>query len=87
MGTSVSNGISQTLNVAFAKLPAPSQSNCLPVTSSDPQLQPANFSFTSGNGVVDQNANELWTVLVCKPWLAGELGTTAFAPGAPRRAW
>ena len=27
---SVSNGISQTLNVAFAKLPGPSQSNCLP---------------------------------------------------------
>ena len=79
IGTSVSNGISQTLNVAFAKLPAPSQSNCLPVTSTDPQLQPANFNFSSGNGVVDQNANELWTVLVCKPWLAGEFGTTAFA--------
>jgi hypothetical protein len=79
IGTSVSNGISQTLNVAFAKLPAPSQSNCLPVTSTDPQLQPASFNFSSGSGVVDQNANELWTVLVCKPWLAGEFGTTAFA--------
>jgi hypothetical protein len=79
IGTSVSNGISQTLNVAFAKLPAPSQSNCLPVTSTDPQLQSANFNFSSGSGVVDQNANELWTVLVCKPWLAGEFGTTAFA--------
>ncbi len=79
MGTSVSNGISQTLNVAFAKLPAPSQSNCLPVTSTDPQLQPSSFNFSSGSGVVDQNANELWTVLVCKPWLAGEFGTTAFA--------
>ena len=83
IGSSVSNGISQTLNVAFAKLPAPSQSNCLPTTSRDPQLQPPNFNFSSGSGVVDQNANELWTVLVCKPWLAGEFGTTAFAaPGA-----
>jgi hypothetical protein len=79
IGSSVSNGISQTLNVAFAKLPAPSQSNCLPTTTRDPQLQPPNFSFSSGTGVVDQNANELWTVLVCKPWLAGEFGTTAFA--------
>ena len=79
IGSSVSNGISQTLNVAFAKLPAPSQSNCLPTTTRDPQLQPPNFNFSSGNGVVDQNANELWTVLVCKPWLAGEFGTTAFA--------
>ena len=30
----------------------------------------------AGNSIVDQNANELWTVLVCKPWLDGEFGTT-----------
>jgi TrbL/VirB6 plasmid conjugal transfer protein len=79
-GSAVSDGISQTLNVAFAKLPAPSQSNCLPVSRTDPQIQPSNFDFSSASGVVDQNANELWTVLVCKPWLAGEFGTTAFGP-------
>ncbi len=79
-GSAVSDGISQTLNVAFAKLPAPSQSNCLPLSRADPQVQPGNFNFSSGGGVVDQNANELWTVLVCKPWLAGEFGTTAFGP-------
>ena len=78
-GSAVSNGISQTLNVAFAKLPAPSQSNCLPVSRTDPQAQPGTFD-SSGSAVVDQNANELWTVLVCKPWLAGEFGTTAFGP-------
>ena len=78
MGTDVSNGMSQALNTAFAKLPAPSQSNCLPVTHDDPQVQPANFNFSSGNGIIAENANELWTVLVCKPWLAGEFGTTAF---------
>ncbi len=27
---------------------------------------------------MDQNANELWTVLVCKPWLDGEFGTTTY---------
>jgi hypothetical protein len=78
MGTDVSNGMSQALNTAFAKLPAPSQSNCLPLTHDDPQVQPANFNFSSGNGIIAENANELWTVLVCKPWLAGEFGTTAF---------
>ena len=43
---------------------------------------PANFAFTSGNALVDENANELWSVLVCKPWLYGELGTTAYATDA-----
>src|ERR1700691_5309364 len=75
VGTAVTDGIGQTLNTAFSKLPAPSQSNCLPVAKNDPQVQPANFNFSSGDGVVAQNANELWTLLVCKPWLAGEFGT------------
>ena len=45
-----------------------------------------NFAYTSGNALVDENANELWSVLVCKPWLYGELGTTAYAstPGQPK---
>jgi hypothetical protein len=81
-GAAVSNGISQSLNTAFSKLPAPSQSNCLPVARNDPQVQSANFNFSSGNGIVAQNADELWTVLVCKPWLAGEFGTTAFGTTA-----
>jgi hypothetical protein len=82
IGTGVSDGITTTLNAAFAKLPSPGQDSCMPVQQGDPQIQPASYSYTSGNTVVDQNANELWTVLVCKPWLDGELGTTAFsAPG------
>jgi uncharacterized membrane protein YgcG len=81
-GKAVSNGISQALNVAFAKLPAPHQSNCVPVSHGDPQTPPqANFNFSNGNTIVDANANELWTVLVCKPWLIGEFGTTAYAVG------
>jgi len=77
-GTAVSNGISQSLNTAFSKLPAPSQSNCLPLTKNDPQVQPSNFNFSSGDGIVAENADELWTVLVCKPWLIGEFGTSTF---------
>jgi hypothetical protein len=77
VGTTVSNGATQVLNTAFSKLPTPVNSNCLPVQAGDPQSVTSNFAFTSGNGLVDQNANELWSVLVCKPWLYGEFGTTA----------
>jgi hypothetical protein len=80
VGTTVSNGVTQVLNTAFAKLPPAGGSNCLPVTSTDPQAPTANYAFTSGNGLIDENANELWSVLVCKPWLDGELGTTQYAP-------
>jgi hypothetical protein len=79
LGKGVSDGISATLNTAFAHLPSPGQASCLPVAAGDPQISPASFSYTSGRTVVDQNANELWTVLVCKPWLDGEFGTTAYA--------
>jgi hypothetical protein len=81
-GKAVSDGITQALNVAFAKLPAPHQSSCVPVGRADPQTpQQANFNFSSGTSIVDSNANELWTVLVCKPWLDGEFGTTAYTVG------
>jgi hypothetical protein len=81
-GKAVSDGITQALNVAFAKLPAPHQSSCVPLGHADPQSPPqANFNFSSGTSIVDTNANELWTVLVCKPWLDGEFGTTAYTVG------
>ncbi len=80
IGKGVSDGISTTLNTAFSKLPSPGQNSCLPVQKGDPQIQPASYSYTAGNTVVDQNANELWTVLACKPWLDGELGSTTYAP-------
>ncbi len=81
-GKAVSDGITQALNVAFAKLPAPHQANCVPLRKTDPQSPTvANYSYTAGNNIVDTNANELWTVLVCKPWLDGEFGTTAYATG------
>jgi hypothetical protein len=82
VGQSVSNGVTQVLNVAFSKLPNPGQGNCVPVQAGDPQaLSGGSFGFTQGNGLVDQNANELWSALVCKPWLDGEFGTTQFATG------
>jgi len=80
VGTTVSNGVTSVLNSAFSKLPPTDGANCLPVAPNDAQSEPVNYSFNSGNGLVDQNANELWTVLVCKPWLDGEFGYTQWAP-------
>jgi hypothetical protein len=82
VGTSVSNGVTGVLNVAFAKLPATNGGNCLPVAQGDPQSVTSNYAFTSSNGLVDENANELWSVLVCEPWLYGELGSTAYSTTA-----
>ncbi len=79
VGTTVANSTTSVLNAAFSKLPAPTGGNCLPVQAGDPQSVTSSYAFTSGNGLVDQNANELWSVLVCKPWLWGELGTTNYA--------
>jgi uncharacterized membrane protein YgcG len=81
VGTTVSNGVTGVLNTAFSKLPVPASSNCLPVQNGDPQSVAGNFAFSSGNALIDENANELWSVLVCKPWLYGELGSTAYATG------
>jgi hypothetical protein len=78
VGTTVANGTTGVLNAAFSNLPAPTGGNCLPVQAGDPQSATGNYAFGSGSGLVDQNANELWSVLVCKPWLWGELGTTNY---------
>ncbi|MGO8961490.1 MAG: type IV secretion system protein [Streptosporangiaceae bacterium] len=80
LGRGVSDGVSQALNAAFAKLPSPGPSACVPIQKGDPQARPASYSYASGNTVVDQNADELWTVLVCKPWLVGEFGTSQYSP-------
>jgi TrbL/VirB6 plasmid conjugal transfer protein len=84
VGTTVSNGVTSVLNTAFANLPTDATtgvgSNCLPIQQNDPDSVTANYAFTSGSGLVDQNANELWSVLVCKPWLVGEFGTSQYAP-------
>jgi hypothetical protein len=84
LGGGISDGISQTLDAAFAKLPSPGPSSCVPIGKSDPQVQAAVYSYTSGSTVVDQNADELWSVLVCKPWLVGEFGTSVYTTGAAK---
>src|SRR5713226_1760536 len=53
LGKGVSDGISTTLNTAFANLPSPGQSSCLPVSGHDPQISRSSFSYTSSRTVVD----------------------------------
>jgi hypothetical protein len=82
LGKGLSDGMSQALNAAFAKLPSPGRTSCVPLQNGDPQAQPSTYNYTSGGTVVAQNADELWTVLVCEPWLDGEFGTSDYAaPG------
>ncbi|MBO0834586.1 MAG: hypothetical protein J2P28_03575, partial [Actinobacteria bacterium] len=83
-GRGVSDGISEALNAAFAKLPSPGPSSCVPVRTGDPEVQPSVYSYTARGTVVDQNADELWSVLVCKPWLVGEFGTSVYTRGPGR---
>ncbi len=83
LGTTVSNGVTQVLNVAFAEAAQPRREQLRARSRGMTRRRtPANYEFTSGNGLVDQNANELWSVLVCKPWLDGEFGTTQYATSA-----
>jgi TrbL/VirB6 plasmid conjugal transfer protein len=82
LGQKVSDGISQVLNAAFSRLPVSGGSGCVPVGKGDPQSGGENYAYTGGNQVVSQNADELWAVLVCKPWLAGEFGTMSASNAA-----
>jgi hypothetical protein len=84
LGAGLSNGMSSALDAAFAKLPSPGPSSCVPLQKGDPQSTPSTYNYTSGGTVVAQNADELWTVLVCQPWLDGEFGTSAYAAQGAR---
>ncbi len=84
LGGGVSDAISEALDAAFAKLPSPGPSSCVPIAKGDPQVQAAVYSYTSASTVVDQNADELWSVLVCKPWLVGEFGTSDYSDTGAR---
>jgi hypothetical protein len=77
VGQGVSNGITQTLDAAFSKLPSPGQGGCVPVQRSDPQAQ-ASFAFAAGNNIVDQNAGRCWSA--SPGWTA-----SSARPALPRR--
>lgn len=81
LGKTVTDKTGEIVNSAFSGLPGAGGASCLP-----PKGDTAAQATTSGYGQpgtpgVAQNADALWSTLVCKPWLMGEFGTAdAAAP-------
>ncbi|MFJ2028896.1 type IV secretion system protein [Streptosporangium sp. NPDC087985] len=81
LGKIVTDKTGEVVNSAFSGLPGAGGVSCLPAKGdANPQVKPGGYG-QSGVPGVDQNADALWSTLVCKPWLMGEFGTAdATAP-------
>ncbi|MEV4095191.1 hypothetical protein [Streptosporangium saharense] len=81
IGKTVTDKTGEIVNSAFSNLPNAGGASCLaPKDAANPQAKPGGYGQTGVPGV-DQNAEALWSTLVCKPWLMGEFGTAD--PNAP----
>jgi len=81
LGKVVTDKTGEVVNSAFAGLPGAGGTSCLPAKGeANPQVQGGGYG-QSGLPGVDQNADALWSTLVCKPWLMGQFGTAD--PNAP----
>ncbi|WP_344927243.1 type IV secretion system protein, partial [Streptosporangium carneum] len=81
IGKTVTDKTGEIVNSAFSGLPNAGGASCLPAKGdANPQAKPGGYGQTGVPGV-DQNAEALWSTLVCKPWLMGEFGTAD--PKAP----
>ncbi|WP_268246387.1 type IV secretion system protein [Streptosporangium pseudovulgare] len=81
LGKVVTDKTGEVVNSAFSGLPGAGGASCMP-TKDDPAPQARAGGYGQpGVPGVEQNADALWSVLVCKPWLMGEFGTAeATAP-------
>ncbi|MFF0249772.1 type IV secretion system protein [Streptosporangium sandarakinum] len=81
LGKVVTDKTGEVVNSAFSGLPGAGGTSCMP-TKGDPAPQARAGGYGQpGVPGVEQNADALWSVLVCKPWLMGEFGTAeATAP-------
>ncbi|NUT44372.1 MAG: hypothetical protein HOV86_30690, partial [Thermoactinospora sp.] len=70
LGKLVTDKTGEVINSAFSGLPGAQGTDCLPAPGGG-----TTFGTTGATGV-DQNANALWSTLVCKPWLMGQFGTS-----------
>ncbi|MFC3985919.1 type IV secretion system protein [Streptosporangium jomthongense] len=81
LGKTVTDKTGEVVNSAFSNLPNAGGASCLaPKDVANPQAKPGGYGQTGVPGV-DQNAEALWSTLVCKPWLMGVFGTAD--PNAP----
>ncbi|MBB5134003.1 hypothetical protein HNP84_003729 [Thermocatellispora tengchongensis] len=81
IGKVVTDKTGEIVNSAFAGLPNSGGVSCLPTKGdTTAEAQPGGYG-QAGTPGVDQNADALWSTLVCKPWLMGQFGTAD--PNAP----
>ncbi|MGV9771297.1 type IV secretion system protein [Streptosporangium sp. NPDC003464] len=84
MGKLVTDKTSEVVNSAFSGLPGAGGTSCVPAKGdTNPQMKSGGYGQTGVPGV-EQNAEALWSTLICKPWLMGEFGTAD--PAAPQVA-
>ncbi|NBF00374.1 type IV secretion system protein, partial [Nonomuraea sp. K271] len=75
LGKVVTDKTGEVVNSAFSGLPGAGGASCLPPPGdSAPEVKPGGFG-QGGTPGVEQNADALWSTLVCKPWLVGQFGT------------
>ncbi|MBB5080909.1 type IV secretion system protein [Nonomuraea endophytica] len=75
LGKVVTDKTGEVVNSAFSGLPGSGGTSCLPGPGqTSPQVKAGGYAHT-GTPTVDQNADALWSTLVCKPWLMGMFGT------------
>ncbi|GGO09045.1 hypothetical protein GCM10010116_18310 [Microbispora rosea subsp. aerata] len=79
IGKAVTDKTGEIVNSAFSGLPGAGGASCLPMRETAPGEVPSAPTpggyGRQGTPGVAQNADALWSVLVCKPWLMGEFGT------------
>ncbi|HEX4812714.1 MAG TPA: type IV secretion system protein [Nonomuraea sp.] len=80
LGKVVTDKTGEVVNSAFSGLPGAGGASCLPPPGSTspgaaaPAVRAGGYAQPGTPGV-DQNADALWSTLVCKPWLVGMFGT------------
>lgn len=75
MGKVVTDKTGEVVNSAFSGLPGAGGTSCLPGPGqTNPEVKAGGYGHT-GTPTVAQNADALWSTLVCKPWLMGMFGT------------
>ncbi|WP_239316612.1 type IV secretion system protein [Planobispora longispora] len=75
LGKVVTDKTGEVVNSAFSGLPGAGGASCLPAKGeTSPQAMAGGYGH-SGTPAVEQNADALWSTLVCKPWLMGQFGT------------
>ncbi|MFB4291674.1 type IV secretion system protein [Nonomuraea sp. ATR24] len=75
LGKVVTDKTGEVVNSAFSGLPGAGGASCLPPPGdASPEVKAGGFG-QNGTPGVDQNADALWSTLVCKPWLMGLFGT------------